>query len=343
MADKIDILRAFGEEIRLRILRLLSAQELFVGELVEILQMPQPRVSRHLGTLRRLDLVRDRREGNWVYYRMDPQKLPPFARAIWDVIDGRALGEAFFPEDEIRLASVLAGRKDRTRTYFNEIAEQWDRIKARYVQDAMGFLIVANLVRPGSIAADIGAESGELLISLAATAGKVIGVDSSEKMLDACRRRVSAAGLGNVDLRQGDAESLPLADGECDTAFSSMLLHHLPDPAVGVREMARVVRPGGTVVLIDLVRHNHDWAREVMADLWLGFTEQQVRGFLAGAGLADAAWSASSVPSPAGGGPDEKLTVFIAAATKGRSDLAKDPIEYQDPQRHTEMRKGTTA
>jgi len=97
------------------------------------------------------------------------------------------------------------------------------------------------------------------------------------------------------------------------------------------------------VVLIDLVRHGHDWAREVMADLWLGFTERQMRGLLSQAGLVDAAWSASSVPSPAGGGPDEKLNVFIAAATKGPAARATDPVEYQDPEPQAETRKGTTA
>ncbi len=317
MSHQTDTLRAFGEEIRLRILRLVSAQELSVTEVVDILQIPQPRVSRHLAVLRRSDLVRDRRDGNRVYYRMDASPPHPFAGAVWEAVCSDWSGGEFFPEDTERLEEVLARRKDRSRAYFDAVASEWDRIKRNYIQDMLPFLVVAKLIERGQVAADIGTGTGDVLLSVAETAGKVIGVDSSEKMLAECRRRVESMGLKNVELRTGDAEDLPLADAECDTVLSSMLLHHLADPQRGIREMARVLRDGGKCVIIDLVKHANDWTREVMADIWLGFTEEQIRSSLREGGFVDVAYSTSAIRSPLGPEAPGKLSVFVVAATKG--------------------------
>ena len=310
------ILKAFGEDTRLRILRILSAQELSVGELVDVLRVPQPRISRHLGVLRAAGLVRDRRDGNRIYCSMPAGRLEPFAQAVWQAICDRRDNERLLAGDSARLQRVLARRKQRSKAYFDAVASEWDKIRRNYIQDALPFLVVANLLRPDAVAVDVGTGTGEALLALAGAAAKVIGVDSSEKMLEACRARVAEAGLDNVELRLGDAEDLPLADAECHTALASMVLHHLSDPLRGVREMARVVRPGGKVVIIDLIRHGREWAREVMADLWLGFAEQQLRDWLSQAGLDEVTYSVSAIPSPLEPDSPDKLPAFIAVATK---------------------------
>ena len=310
------ILKAFAEETRLRILRLISVQELSVKELVEALEVPQPRISRHLGVLRRAGLAEDRREGNRIFYRVPTGGMGPLAEAVWKAVQSGQGWDGFYREDLDRLEEILAKRKARSKAYFDGVVSEWDRIKRNYIQDALPFLVAANLVRPEGVAVDVGAGTGEVLLALARTGAKVIGVDNSEKMLAVCRQRAEDAGLKNVELRAGDAEALPLADEECDTALSSMLLHHLGDPARGVAELARVVRPGGKVVIIDLAKHDHEWAREIMADVWLGFTEQQIRQWLSRAGLVDVTCSSSAIASPAKDGAKEKLQTFVAVATK---------------------------
>jgi ubiquinone/menaquinone biosynthesis C-methylase UbiE/DNA-binding transcriptional ArsR family regulator len=316
MAEFSSILKALGEETRLRILRLISSQELSVNELVEALGLPQPRISRHLSVLRQAGLAEDRREGNRVFYRMSLGEIGPFAQAVWQAVQSHQANGEPFRGDQERLKAVLAKRRARSKAYFDTVVSEWDRIKRDYIQDALPFLVAANLVRADSVAVEVGTGTGEVLVALARTGARVIGVDSSEKMLQACRQRVQASGLRSVELRVGDAEALPVADGECDTALSSMLLHHLADPGKGVAELARVVRAGGKVVIVDLAKHDQEWAREVMADVWLGFTERQIRGWLARAGLAEVTYSSSAIASPAKGGAAEKLQTFVAVAAK---------------------------
>ncbi|MDP6633361.1 MAG: metalloregulator ArsR/SmtB family transcription factor [Phycisphaerae bacterium] len=319
MAGRLDILKALSEEVRLRIFRLISMQELYVNELVSILDISQPRVSRHLAVLKNSGLAVGRREGNWIYYHASDARDDPFAAEIRRTITDHVLDETFFPEDLHNLRDVLDRRKASSTAWFDNVASEWDRIKHNYIQDMLPFMVATNFIQSGAVAADIGTGTGEVLLTLAASAGKVIGVDSSAKMLDVCRDRIAQSGLDNVELRLGDAEALPLDDAECDTVFSSMLLHHLTSPQQGVAEMARVLAPGGKVVIIDLVKHANDWTREVMADLWLGFTEEQIQSYLRDAGFVDLNYSTSTVLSPSGGERTGKLQVFIAIAAKAPS------------------------
>ncbi len=316
MSQTSVILKAFAEDTRLRILRLICSQELSVNELVDTLELPQPRISRHLSLLRRAGLAEDRREGNRIFYRMSAGGGNPLAEAVWAAVRAHGDGTAFYARDLERLQQVLARREARSKAYFDAVVSEWDRIKRDYIQDALPYLVAANLIRPDTVAVDVGTGTGDVLVALARAGVKVIGVDSSEKMLQACRQRAEAAGLDHVELRLGGAEALPVADGECETALSSMLLHHLADPAGGVRELARAIRPGGKVVIIDLLKHEKEWAREVMADVWLGFSEGQIRQWLAAAGLVDVTYSSSAIASPVGGGPSEKLQTFVAVAAK---------------------------
>ena len=319
MTGRLDILKALSEEVRLRIFRLVSMQELYVNELVSILDISQPRVSRHLAVLKNAALVVDRREGNWIYYNANDSTSDPFAVEIRRTITDHLLSDKFFPEDLNRLTDVLARRKASSTAWFDSVASEWDRIKHNYIQDMLPFMVATNFIQSGAVAADIGTGTGEVLLTLAASAGKVIGIDSSPRMLDVCRDRVAESGLDNIELRLGDAEALPLGDAECDTVFSSMLLHHLPRPQQGIAEMARALTPGGKVVILDLVKHANDWTREVMADLWLGFTEAQIQEYLREAGFVDLSYSTSTVLSPPGGQRAGKLQIFIAIAAKAPS------------------------
>ena len=317
MQDTASILKCFAENTRLRILRLVSMQELAVKELVSVLSLPQPRVSRHLAVLRRAGLVQDRREGNWIYYRTVADELGPLAAAVWDAVRASLADCDFFPKDLTRLDETLAGREDHSRDYFETMVAEWDRVRRRHIDDALSEDVVAGLVHDRAVVAEIGAGTGQLLVWLAQRAARAIGVDRSERMLQICAERLRREGLDNVELRTGQAEKLPLADGECDVVFSSMLLHHLADPAAGIAEMSRIARPDGKVVVSDLAKHDQDWTREVMADLWLGFTPEQIGQWFAAAGLGDVRYSCDPGAGPGRSGSARKLRTFIAIAVKG--------------------------
>lgn len=287
-----------------------------VNEIVDTLAEAQPKVSRHLAVLRRAGLAEKRREGNRIYYRLSEEHLEPFSRTVWQALCAAVDDEEFFSEDIARLKAVLARRGARSREYFEVIQDEWDRIRRHYIDDSLTGVVVSSLVSKEAVAADIGTGTGEVLMALAESAGKVIGVDRSEKMLGIAARRAEDSGLVNVELRLGDAENLPLADGECDTAVCSMLLHHLAEPSAGIREMARITKPGGKVVISDLVEHCHDWTRELMADAWLGFNETDIRRWCTEAGLVNVTYWAKDVPSPVTADAEVKLRAFIATASK---------------------------
>ena len=314
MPDASGVLKAFAEETRLRILRLISTHELCVSELVEALETPQSSISRHLAALKQAGLATDRREGTWVYYRLVSED--PLVKGLWETVRPHLEEQSFFPQDLPRLERVLAEREARTKNYFNIVAKEWDRIRRLYIDDALAFHVVATLVRPDAVVVDVGTGTGEVLVALAQRVARVIGVDNSENMLAICRERVEKQGLTNVTLRRGEAEALPIGNDECDTAYSSMLLHHLANPGVGIREMARVVKPGGRAVITDLVKHEYDWTREVMADVWLGFTEEQIREWLTAAKLVDITYSSAALPLPVEGESQERLSAFVATAAK---------------------------
>lgn len=320
LSDIATTLKAFGEPTRLRILRVVAAHELSVNELVDVLALPQSRVSRHLAVLRHAALVADRREGNRIYYRLAPERMAPLARHVWQVVARELEAAAFCADDLVRLREALAARSQRSRTYFDVVQDEWDRIRRHYIDDTVSHLRVSSLIAPDAVVADIGPGTGEALLLLAGMAARVIGVDQSQRMLDLCRRRADEAGLNNVELLCARAEEVPLPDGHCDVVFSSMLLHHLADPRAGLAEMVRLTRPGGKVIVSELVSHGYDWAREVMADVWLGFTEAQVRAWLESTGLTGITYWSGPAPPDDGAETSEgdmpKLHAFVATGEK---------------------------
>lgn len=277
------IFRTLSDPTRLRILAALEREELAVQELMEVLGMAQSRVSRHLAILREAKLIRDRRDGSFVFYRFE---APRGAwREAWQLAARSFGADSQFARDRAALDRVLAARAARTRSFFDSIGPEWDSLRKVFDDDVLRARAITRLVPPELVVADCGTGTGVLALELARLGLRVIAIDLSARMLEAARSKLQDAGVDNVELRQGDLGAIPLADGEVDAAFAHMVLHHLPSPADALREMARALRPGGSVVVVDFVRHELEWMREELGASWLGFEAQEIAAWFAEAGL----------------------------------------------------------
>jgi ArsR family transcriptional regulator len=255
-----------------------------VNELMEVLGMAQSRVSRHLAILREAGLLSDRRDGTYVFYRFAIPEEGPW-REAWRLVV-RTLGDDPTAErDADSLSQVMDARAARTRSFFDSVGPEWDALRKVFNDDALRARAIDRLVPRGLTVADVGTGTGILAAELHRLGLSVIAIDNSSRMLDAARTKLHAAGIDDVELRAGDASRLPLADGEVDAAFAHMVLHYLPSPSEAVREMGRAIRPDGSVVIIDFVRHQHEWMRQELGVAWLGFSDDEVRTWFDEAGL----------------------------------------------------------
>ena len=280
------VFKTLSDPTRVRVLALLEREELAVQELMDVLGMAQSRVSRHLAILREAGLLKDRREGTYVFYRFTVPDEGPW-RDGWSLVRDRMGEDTTHRRDAVALAQVLASRAASTRSFFDAVGPEWDALRKVFNDDALRARAITHLVEPGSIVADIGTGTGILATELRRLGLRVIAVDHSARMLEAARSKLTPEALEGVDLRQGEAGSLPLADAEVEAAFAHMVLHYLPSPAEAIREMARVVAPSGRVIVVDFVRHDHDWMREELGVTWLGFETEEVRGWFREARLPD--------------------------------------------------------
>ena len=283
MASIVKILRAAAEPNRLRILLLLKAEELSVAELQEILTMGQSTISTHLSQLKQAELVEDRRTGKNNLYRLreDAGEL-----AFLDGLLTRAETET--PEvggDRAAMRRVVKRRQDRMRSFFDSMA---GRLGKDYVPGKSWKSLAEALLRlmPPLVVADLGAGDGSFSLLLARRAVRVIAVDSSEKMLDVGRELMARHEVENIEFRAGDMEELPIDPATIDVAFFSQSLHHALHPARALEEAARILKPGGRLVILDLAKHRFEEARELYADEWLGFAEAELEGMLEKAGFA---------------------------------------------------------
>jgi ArsR family transcriptional regulator len=280
------IFKTLADPTRIRILALLEAEELAVQDLMDVLGMPQSRVSRHLGILREAGLLRDRRDGTFVYYRFLPPENEAW-RDAWALVRRARREDPTRGRDQLALARVIEARASRTRAWFDSVGPEWDALRKAFNDDVLRAHAIARLVPPGLRVADVGTGTGILAIELARLGLRVIAIDHSEAMLEAARRKLEAQAVTGVELRRGEIAALPLRDAEVDAALAHMVLHYLPSPADGIREMARVVQPEGRIVVVDFVSHELDWMRQELGVLWLGFDVEDVRRWLVDAGLAD--------------------------------------------------------
>jgi len=303
------VFKTFSDPTRLRILALLEREELAVQELMEILGMAQSRVSRHLAILREVGLLRDRRDGTYVFYRFDPSDEGPW-REAWELAR-RSLGDDPTRErDSAALGQAMEARSARTRSFFDSVGPEWDAVRKVFNDDALRARAVAHLAPPNLAVADIGTGTGVLATELARLGLRVIAIDNSARMLDAARANLEREKISGVELREGDVSALPLANAEVDAALAHMVLHYLPSPGEAVREMARVVKPGGSVVVVDFVQHQHEWMREELGVQWLGFHDDEVDGWFESVGLTAFRREAHQTPSA---GRDLPVA-FIASA-----------------------------
>lgn len=281
MPSILESLRLLSEPTRLRLLLLLDGAELTVAELQEILGMKQSRISTHLGLLKSAGLVQVRRAGKNSLYSFDPR-----AAGLRDVLRDGAAELPDARRDRQALELTLRRRADAARAYFDQLAGKFGRSYCPG-RSWKGLAEALLLLMPRQIIADLGAGEGTFSQLLARSAEKVIAIDSSEKMVAYGTRIAKENGFTNLEYRLGDIEAPPIGDGEVDLAFFSQALHHAPQPARAVREAWRITRPGGRIVILDLLRHDFEQARELYADVWLGFAEAEIYGFLDDAGFRD--------------------------------------------------------
>lgn len=274
-------LRLLSDPSRLRILLLVEREELSVAELQEILGMGQSRISTHLAQLKQAGLVEDRRNGKSILYRLKSARGAE-SKAFDDLLKvlrqaAHEIPEAEQDTDALRLA--LRRRQDKTRAYFDELAGKFGR---HYMpgRSWKGLAETLLALLPPLVIADLGAGEGTFSQILARRAKKVIAIDNSEKMVEYGAELARKHGVQNLEYRKGDLEDVPLRDSSVDLAFFSQSLHHAQHPERAVAEAWRILKPGGRIVVLDLLRHNYEEARELYADLWLGFTEVEALRFL---------------------------------------------------------------
>lgn len=302
-------LAALAEPARLRLLALLEGEELAVSELAEILQLPQSTVSRHLKQLSDEGwlVVRGERTAN--YYRMANGELAEPARRLWQVARAEIAGWPALAHDRLRLERTLAGRRADAQAFFAGVAGEWERLRTELYGDRFTTEALLALLPSDWVVADLGCGSGAVTVQLAGAVREVVGVDASPEMLRAARARTRA--LGNVRLERGDLGDLPIDDARCDAALLLLALTHVEAPARAAAEMARILRPGGRAVVVDLLRHDRDAFRRQMGQLRAGFEPAELESLLADAGLVDVRVRPLP-PEPQAKGP----ALLLATATK---------------------------
>ncbi len=330
-----DLLTSLAEVVRLRILRLLEQEELTVGEVARVVQLPQSTVSRHLKVLFDAGWLTRRPEGAATFYRVVAADLPPSARALWhavrpqlgaaaDSTNGRRRNAdddsspaptlpddaaSLFRDDDSRLHAVLAERMTDSMSYFGRVAGEWDAIRADLFGRGFTTRALIALLPPDWTIADLGCGTGNVAEHVAPFVRKVIAVDQSAPMLKAAKKRLKEH--DNIEFLRGDLTSLPLDDASVDAATCALVLHHLADPAAALAEVHRILKPGGLALILDMRAHDRAYYRTHFGHKHLGFTEKALRDCFSAAGLEHP--RITPLPdAPDGKGPG----LFVATARK---------------------------
>lgn len=301
------LFRLLGEDQRLRMLRVLDAERLNVTELTAVLGLAQSGVSRHLGLLKDAGLVVEEPAGGFTYYRISPGAADGPLAPVWSLLQSQFAGASLSPAaqaDDARLQEVRRVRKENFDTHSSESGQLVPGRSWAAWARALGHLL------PALDVADLGCGEGYLSLEAAAWARRVVAVDRSAVVLRKARALARKRGVANIAWKRGELERVPLDDAAVDVALLSQALHHAQDPAVAVAEAARIVRPGGHVLVLDLRPHDQAWVRSRLGDQWLGFADDHLVRLLKGAGLS---YVRAQVGARGAGGP---FTVIIASGRK---------------------------
>jgi ubiquinone/menaquinone biosynthesis C-methylase UbiE/DNA-binding transcriptional ArsR family regulator len=282
LADRV---QALADPTRLRIVALLRVMELSVGELAQILGQSQPRVSRHLKILADAAVLERRKEGSWVFLTLaDSDQLEPMFALVDRWADSST--QALFAADAARTEKIRAERAEAASRQFSAIADVWDQIRSLHVAECDVEQAIDRSLgkRPLGRLVDIGTGTGRMIELFGPRSSQAIGIDRSSEMLRLARVKLEAAGIAS-SLRQGDMYALPLADSSADTIVIHQVLHYAHSPASAIAEAARVLAPGGTLLVVDFAAHDREELRERDAHIRLGFEDEAMSGWFSAAGL----------------------------------------------------------
>ncbi len=280
----LDHLSALADPTRSRLLLLLDRHELAVSELCGIVQLPQSTVSRHLKALADSGWISARAEGTSNVYAM-ARDLDSAAKRLWALVREQVGATPAAAHDQRRVQAVLAERRSKSQEFFSSSAGQWDRLRDELFGERFHLAALPGFADPAWTVGDLGCGTGQMTAALAPFVDRVIAVDGSAAMLQAARKRLQ--GFANVELRRGELEALPLDDARIDAATLTLVLHHLPEPEHALREVARVLKPGGRLILVDMLPHDRESYRQQMGHVWLGFSGEHMRRILGASGFEE--------------------------------------------------------
>jgi len=287
MARASKIFASLADPTRLRIVALLRAMELSVGEIAQVLGQSQPRVSRHVKILIDAGLAERRKEGSWVFVSLGERaRVEPLFQLLdrWTELDGE---NPWVAADAARLAAVRADRAAAAERYFASHAEQWDALRSLHVAESEVEAAIARALgeTPLGQLIDIGTGTGRMIELFGGRADHALGIDRSPEMLRLARVKLAEAGLARAELRQGDMYALPLPSASADTVIIHQVLHYAQTPAAAVAEAARLLTPGGRLLIADFAPHEREELRSRDAHARLGFADEAVLSYLEAAGL----------------------------------------------------------
>jgi ArsR family transcriptional regulator len=323
----LEHLAALSDVTRCRLLLVLGRQELTVSEVCRVLQLPQSTVSRHLKILSDGGWVHTRREGTRRLYSLVPDDLAPDARGLWGLAREHVSSAGAAREDARRLESVLVERRARSREFFASAAGRWDRMRDELFGSRIYSLSLLGLLDADWTVGDLGCGTGAVTEALAPFVGRVLAVDGSPEMLGAARERLGA--FENVELRRGELETLPLDDRSLDAATLILVLHHLPDPGRVLTEVARTLRPGGRLLIVDMLPHDRQEYQQQMGHVWLGFSEEQIGRLLGAAQLSPGGFRA--LPAD----PSAHAPSLFAAVARRAAVGVPSPVQERDDKPET--------
>lgn len=312
----LSLLKAAGDPTRLRLLALLAAGELNVKDLTRILGQSQPRLSRHLKLLTEAGLVDRFPDGSWVFFHLrDGDGIGDLVRRLIEAMDA---SDAQILRDHERAQTIKREREAAAQAYFRAHADQWDRIRALHVDEAEVEAALRRALgpKPVDLLVDLGTGTGRMLELFADRCKRGLGLDLNQSMLAYARGRLEAAGLSHAQVRHGDIYALSLADGAAGAVIMHQVLHFLSDPAAAIAEAARILAPGGRLLIVDFAPHGLEFLREKFAHERLGFAASQVTQWMTECGLEVLDTNALPAPASAAG---ERLTVTIWVARRPAS------------------------